>query len=104
MVRRGHLIVERARNLDSVTDRVWVTSEAPVGAEAALSGGRIDSLITTPETNAAEQGHQPIVPGPTRHESGWLWNDWTYRQVRGWGLPGQLVDPGNLQWEDRYRY
>ena len=61
MVRRGHLIVERARNLDPVTDRVWVTSEAPVGADAALSGGEL-TVSSDVDTSAADKGISPRAP------------------------------------------
>src|SRR5262245_59566314 len=49
-LRRGHMIVERGRDRDPQTDRLWVTSQGPVGAEASLSGGEM-TVSSNPETN-----------------------------------------------------
>ncbi len=48
--RRGHLIVERGRDRDPQTDRLWVTSQEAIGAEAALNGGEL-TFATASETN-----------------------------------------------------
>src|SRR5262249_29094997 len=44
--RRGHLILESGR------DRLWVTSQGAIGAEAAVSGGEL-TVSSGPETNVA---------------------------------------------------
>src|SRR5262245_57974199 len=49
-LRRGQMIVERGRDRDPQTDRLWVTSQGPVGAEASLSGGEL-TVSSNPETN-----------------------------------------------------
>src|SRR5262245_3920861 len=49
-LRRGQMIVERGRDRDPQTDRLWVTSQGPVGAETSLSGGEM-TVATGPETN-----------------------------------------------------
>jgi hypothetical protein len=49
-LQRGHMIVERGRDRDPQTDRLWVTSRGPVGAEASLIGGEM-TVATGPETN-----------------------------------------------------
>jgi hypothetical protein len=49
-LQRGHMIVERGRDRDPQTDRLWVTSQGPVGAETAVSGGEM-TVSTGPETN-----------------------------------------------------
>lgn len=48
--RRGHLIVERGKDRDPQTDRLWVTSQGAIGAEAALSGGEL-TVASGEETN-----------------------------------------------------
>src|SRR5262249_16726933 len=49
-LRRGPLIVERGRDREPQTDRLWVTSQDAVGAEATLSGGEL-TASSGPETN-----------------------------------------------------
>src|SRR5262249_29053568 len=49
-LRRGHMIVERGRDHDPQTDRLWVTSQGTVGAEASVSAGEM-TVSTGPETN-----------------------------------------------------
>jgi len=49
-LRRGHMIVERGRDRDPQTDRLWVTSQGPVGAEASVSAGEM-TVSTGPEAN-----------------------------------------------------
>ncbi|MGH9766079.1 MAG: hypothetical protein ACREAB_01490 [Blastocatellia bacterium] len=51
-LRRGHLIVERGRDRDPQTDRLWVTNQGAIGAEAALSGGEL-TVSSGPETSVA---------------------------------------------------
>jgi len=51
-LRRGHLIVERGKDRDPQTDRLWVTSQGTVGAEASLSGGEL-TVSTGAETSVA---------------------------------------------------
>ena len=60
-IRRGHLIVERGRHVNPVTDRVWVTSEAAVGEKASLSGGEL-TVSSDHVTSAAEKGISPRAP------------------------------------------
>ncbi|HKQ79400.1 MAG TPA: hypothetical protein VJ810_37240 [Blastocatellia bacterium] len=49
-LRRGNLIVERGRDREPQTDRVWVTSQSAVGAEAAINGGEM-TVSSGPETS-----------------------------------------------------
>ena len=49
---RGHLIVERGRDYEPQTDRLWVTNQGAVGAEAAISGGEL-TISAGPETSIA---------------------------------------------------
>src|SRR5262249_34309026 len=67
-LRRGHMIVERGRDRDPRTDRLWVTSQGPVGAEASLSGGEI-SVSSNPETNVvgARIGENLAAQGASAH-------------------------------------
>jgi hypothetical protein len=49
-LRRGNLIVERGKDREPKTDRLWVTSQSAVGAEAAISGGEL-TVSSGPETS-----------------------------------------------------
>ncbi len=49
-LRRGNLIVERGKDREPQTDRVWVTSQGAIGAEAAISGGEM-TVSSGPETS-----------------------------------------------------
>src|SRR5262249_23315589 len=49
-LRRGNLIVERGRDREPQTDRLWVTSQDAIGAEAAISGGEL-TASSGPETS-----------------------------------------------------
>ena len=60
-MRRGHLIVERARDRDLQIDRLWVTSDATVGSDTALTGGDL-TVASGPETSAAVKETKPGVP------------------------------------------
>lgn len=51
-LRRGHLIVERGRDREPRTDRLWVTNQGAIGAEAAISGGEL-TVSSGPETSVA---------------------------------------------------
>jgi len=57
-LRRGNLIVERGKDRDPQTDRLWVTNQGAVGAEAAMSGGEW-TVFSSPEASVAGEriGH-----------------------------------------------
>ena len=76
-MRRGHLIVERARDRDLQIDRLWVTSDATVGKDATLTGGDL-TVSSAPETSAS--GKETKLTSPTQSLS----------NLNGFGTTGRL--------------
>ncbi|HKQ75089.1 MAG TPA: hypothetical protein VJ810_15440 [Blastocatellia bacterium] len=51
-MRRGHLIIERGRDRDPQTDRLWVTNQGAIGADESLTGAEL-AVSSGPESSVA---------------------------------------------------
>src|SRR5215813_11459790 len=109
-LRRGHMIVERGRDRDPQTDRLWVTSQGTVGGEAALSGGEL-TASSGPETSVAgarigrddktqstlnldffgTPGRIPMFTGSDSLDDSVIWQDFNGRIGIGTQRPGTAL-------------
>ena len=95
-LRRGNLIVERGKDREPQTDRVWVTSQSAVGAEAAISGGELTGS-SGPETSVVGARIGRAARGAVNPQPRFLRNAGTDSDVRRRRFTGRLGDHARLQ-------
>lgn len=90
-VRRGHFIVDRAKDRDGQTDRLWITSQSEGGVGAELTVARSEGLTVAGASATSEQQGVPAGDDPARDGEGELESGSTTGLASARGTTGTIA-------------